>query len=41
LNDFFTEIEIRLKPKISEEIECVFGVVEKILMRKELMEFIW
>jgi hypothetical protein len=32
LNGFFTENQIKLSLKNSEELECAFGVVGKILM---------
>jgi hypothetical protein len=35
------KIKLKLKLKISEELECAFGIVGKILMSKDLMEFIW
>jgi hypothetical protein len=34
LNDFFTKNKIKLYPKISEELECAFGAVGKILMSR-------
>jgi hypothetical protein len=34
VNDFFTENKIKAYLKISEELECAFGVVGKILMSR-------
>jgi hypothetical protein len=36
LNDFFIENKIKSKLKISENLECAFGVVGKISMSRIL-----
>jgi hypothetical protein len=42
LNDFFTENKTKSLLKISEALECAFGVVRKDLdEQQDLMEFIW
>jgi hypothetical protein len=34
IDDFFIERQIKLWLKISEELECAFGVIGKILMSR-------
>jgi len=42
MNDFFTENKIKSELKISEELECAFGVVgKKDLDEQDLMNFFW
>jgi len=43
LNDFFIENQIKLNRswKFWKKLEFAFGVVGKILMSKDLMEFFW
>jgi hypothetical protein len=35
------KIKLNRSCKLSKELKCAFGVDGKILMRRDLMEFIW